>query len=172
MGGACKSPDAWWASGVQTNVPVAQLTGWTPCYQGLYSAGGASIAGLLASCSKAKLLLACRPGGGGALAVLAMAPRGDVTFDTGSSNQPHDANGVGWYFSGNFSWGFAPQGAAIARNECDTIGSSFDGYGGPQKEKRLCWHTLGGGVNPGWRCGATDNLNVAAGWERLVFHAD
>ena len=172
MGGACKSPDAWWASGVQTNVPVAQLTGWTPCSQGLYSAGGASIAGLLASCSKAKLLLACRPGGGGALAVLAMAPRGDVTFDTGSSNQPHDANGVGWYFSTDWSWGFAPQGDAVTRSSCDTTASSFDGFAGAHKDQRLCWHTGGSSLAVGWRCGATDSLNGDVGWERLVYHSD
>ena len=85
---------------------------------------------------------------------------------------PHDANGVGWYYSGSFSWGFAPQGASIVRNECDIVGSSLDNYAGPQKEQRLCWHTLGGAVNPGWRCGATDNLNGGVGWERVAYHAD
>jgi len=41
-----------------------------------------------------------------------------VLFDTRESDIPHDANGVGWYYGDNESWGFAKQGDAITRSSC------------------------------------------------------
>ena len=35
-------------------------------------------------------------------------------FNTGNGNTPHNANGVGWYYSPNFSWGYAAQGLALS----------------------------------------------------------
>jgi hypothetical protein len=103
--------------------------------------------------------------------VLAHAPRADVIFDTGTGNTPHNANGSGWYFNSSFSWGFAPLGAAIARNSCDTVESSFNALG-PTSPFRLCWHTSGGSINGGWRCGSNDNLNSSTTFERIIFQAD
>src|ERR1051325_11656640 len=111
-----------------------------------------------------------RPTGSSTLQVLANAPRTDVIFDTGSSNTPHDGNGVGWYYNDNWSWGFAPQGDVINRSSCDIVASSFDGYSGPDPTERLCWHTGGNFINSGWRCGANDSLFSSA-FERLIFQA-
>ena len=85
--------------------------------------------------------------------MLAAAPRADVLFDTGHTNTPHNANGSGWYFASDWSWGFAPQGQAIQRAQCDAVTGAL----------RLCWHTFpdpedpinfpAGGLNPGYRLG-------------------
>ncbi len=158
-------------TGVQTNVPIADLVGWTQCYMDTYAGSGTALTTIQAQCNKAKLLLGCRPTGGTSLQVAAWAPRTDVLFDTGTGNVTHDANGVGWYYNGSWSWGFAPQGDAIQRNSCDTVASSIGGAGA-DPDKRLCWHTGGGAINGGWRCGSSDSLNGSGAFQRLVFHAD
>src|SRR6185369_16735397 len=126
---------------------------------------------LLATCNKAHLMLSCRPVGSPILSVAAHAPRADVTFATGFGNTPHDANGVGWYFNSIRSWGFAPAGDPINLFPCDTLASSLD-PSGPDGDKRVCWHTGGGFLQRGWRCGAVDSLNTSTSYERLVFHTD
>ncbi|MFN8641788.1 MAG: hypothetical protein U0802_09080 [Candidatus Binatia bacterium] len=119
--------------GVQTNVPESSLSGWSLCYSDTYANSGTSLATILAACDGPNLLLACRPVGSPDLSVLAHAPRPDVIFDTGASNTPHDANGVGWYYNDNYSWGFAPQGEPISRSSCDTYNVGSD--------DRLCWRS-------------------------------
>lgn len=154
---------AYLPTGVQTNVPESSLVDWTKCFTGSYATSGTSLAmAVLSQCSKSNLMLACRATGSPTLSVLAWAPRADVLFDTGTSNTPHDANGVGWYYSSNRSWGFAKQGDAIDRNSCDT--------GSTNPELRICWHTSSGNLNSGWRCGASTNAGAA--FERLIYEAD
>src|SRR5262249_23498443 len=108
--GAGNCVDLYVFSGVQQNVPIASLAGWTQCFLGGYSAS-ASLAQIQTDCAGSKLLLGCRLAGDTTLAVAAQGPTTDVLFDTGSSQTPHDANGVGWYFNSSYSWGFAPQGS-------------------------------------------------------------
>jgi len=155
-------------SGVQTNVPIASLTGWTLCYTDSYGHTG-PLANVLTACNQAHLLLACRPNGSSTLTVAAHAPRADVLFDTGTGNVPHNANGVGWYFNNSWSWGFALQGDEIQRNSCDVEASPFSPGANP--DKRLCWHTSGNSITDGWRCGADVSL-FSNTHERLVFHAN
>jgi hypothetical protein len=157
-------------AGVANNVPIANLTGWTQCYVGNYGAS-ASLSTLLAQCSKANLLLGCRTSGSSTLTVAAHAPRADVTFETGSSQTPHNGNGVGWYYTSSYSWGFAPQGSPINRNSCDIVDSqSYPGGGAADGDKRICWHTSSSTLASGWRCGKPDFLGATH--ERLIFHAD
>jgi hypothetical protein len=120
---------------------------------------------ILQQCSKSKLLLACRPVGSSTLHTLAMGPRVDVLFDCGQNfSCTQQSNGVGWYYSDNYSWGFAPAGEPVTRSSCDTTNT--------QNEDRLCWHSSGGLINGGWRCGANTGLNVDPTWERIVYQAD
>ena len=77
------------------------------------------------------------------------------------------SNGVGWYYNGNYSWGFAPEGDTINRNQCDVVDSSFGV--GIDGDKRLCWHTLNNALNSGWRCGRADSLNSSSAYERVIF---
>ncbi len=106
-------------------------------------------------------MLACRQKGEQSWKLAAMGSRADVLFDCGSGTDcAHLANGVGWYYSPTFSWGFAGAGEAVSRNQCDT-------NAGPL---RLCWHTVS--MAGGYRCGDATGLNSDAGWERAVFQAD
>jgi hypothetical protein len=104
--------------------------------------------------------------------VLAAAPRADVIFDTGmTSNTPHDANGSGWYFNGDSSWGFAKQGDPIERDSCDIV-ADHDDPSGPNGDLRLCWHTMSGALDGGFRAGTVDFLNSEpSGYTRYIYQA-
>lgn len=161
------------AAGVQLNVSISTATaGWTECFKEVYSAS-TSLSAIQATCNKGQIMMACKQTGSLALNVLAQAPRTDVFFNTGDGiNATHDANGVSWYWSDNRSVGFAPAGAGVDRSSCDFI----DSYGGsPQEnvgqgEKRMCIHTGTGTTKSGFRCGKANF--IAAGWERIFYHAD
>ena len=159
----CTLTPKYTAVGPQLGVEEALLIGWTPCFTATYKQSGASLVELMGACDKANLMLACRPTGATKYTLLAHAPREDVLFDTGNGNTPHNANGTGWYYSGAFSWGFARQGDPIQRNACDTLNTNA--------AQRLCWHTTGGTLGVGWRCGSNTNLSGDT-WERVVLQAD
>lgn len=150
--------------GVQTNIAVSTVVddGWTLCFGDVYANASARVNGIQETCSGEELLLACRRVGDPILTVAAHAPRADVLFDTGMTEIPHDANGVGWYYSYGWSWGFAAQGDPITRTPCDTHQENA--------ESRLCWHTNVGSLIGGWRCGAAVGLSGDATYERLIFH--
>lgn len=150
-------------SGIMQDLPILSLTGWRQCYTDLYADVGTTFATIRAACPGPNLLLGCRPTGAGTLRLAANAPRADVFFDTGTSDALHVANGVGWYFNDNFSWGFAPPAATVARDECDIVTSE-------DADKRLCWHTFAGAIGSGYRCGDND-LNGSAAYERVIFEA-
>ncbi|MCB9550359.1 MAG: hypothetical protein H6705_00295 [Myxococcales bacterium] len=155
--------------GVQNNVEIADIErmGFRECFRGDYN-GFDPIGPLLDRCPGEVMMLGCREGGAGPLRVAAMAMREDVIFNTGNGNAAvHEANGVAWYFSDQWSWGFAPAGAPVNRNSCDVEGLDPND---PTAEQRLCWHTGGGNLNGGWRCGA--NTGAAGQTERFVFVAD
>ena len=96
------------------------------------------------------------------ITVLAAAPRSEVFFDTGvSTNTLHYANGSNWYFSDDWSWGFAPANEPLLRAapwRCDGGGLSTSTAGA-----RLCWHTVGGLLRAGWRSGTDISLGEV-GW--------
>lgn len=50
------------------------------------------------------------------------------------------------------------------RTSCDTAAGN--------ETLRLCWHTGGGSMNGGWRCGSSTGLNGDATWERVILQAD
>jgi hypothetical protein len=155
--------------GPQTNVPLSTVTngGWALCFSETYATNGTSLATVESDCNKSRLMMACRQTGSQTIQLLAQAPRADVLFDTGTSNTPHDANGTGWYFNNNWSWGFAKQGDTIDRDECDVDTSGAN-------DLRLCWHTTNGDntLAGGYRCGANEGLNGSVDFERLLFQAD
>ena len=161
----------YWAEGPQLDVSEDDLVGWSECFANLYNEVEPDLTGeiLGEECTGSKLLMACRPVGAANFQLLAMGERADVLFDVGSqSDGTHEANGVAWYFSDNFSWGFAPAGDTVNRTECDTQ------FGGPEADSdlRLCWHTLGNEIGTGYRCGANESLNGSDEFERVIFEAD
>ena len=153
-------------TGVQQSVPVTTVTsgGWTECHRALYGATGTSVASVLAACGGDRLMLACRQTGSPTLSVLAQAPRADVIFDTGTSNVTRQANGVSWYYSPNYSWGFAPGGQPVTRGSCDTTNTG--------NNDRICYHTGAGNMNGGWRCGSATGLNSSVAYEKVIYTAN
>jgi hypothetical protein len=73
-----------------------------------------------------------------------------VFFDCGTSATcAQQSNGVGFYYSDNFSWGFARGGDPLNRDECD-----FDDADPSTSPFRMCVHTYADQtVQPGYRCG-------------------
>ncbi|MBM4320855.1 MAG: hypothetical protein FJ125_13100, partial [Deltaproteobacteria bacterium] len=107
-------------AGIQRALPDVELSGWHRCWAGPYSGTGENIAQILQRCTGERLMLGCRKAGARLLTLAALAERDDVLFDCGQ--QPgcaHEANGVAWYFSSNWSWGFAPAGLDVQRSTCD-----------------------------------------------------
>ena len=150
--------------GVRQDLHEDDLVGWEPCWNGTYNENSPALVELLAACDGPELLLACRPLGAESFTLAAMGEREHVLFECGRERDcVHEHNGVGWYFSESCSWGFAPGGLPVNRSSCD--------FGGDQSpELRMCWHTNGGSISSGYRCGDND-LNGDAGWERVVFHS-
>jgi len=118
---------------------------------------------ILTVCNASRLLLGCRPVGNSLLTVAAMGERANVLYDCSTTAScTNQANGVGWYFSSSYSWGFAQGNDSVARGSCDTS-STNPSY-------RLCWHT--GGTYGGYRCGITTVLNSDTTWQRVIYHAN
>jgi hypothetical protein len=159
-------------TGVAQSVMPQSLAGWSLCYSEAYGQSGAtSLDSIRKACTGSLLMMACRRVGAEALQLAAYAPRADVLFDTGLGDDPHVANGVGWYFSPSQSWGFAPAGDIITRDSCDTQDSGVESTG-VHGELRLCWHTGDNVIKGGWRCGRDENLNTSVAFERLLFQAE
>lgn len=158
---ATAAQPGYFPSGPQANVPKTSLTGWQECYSGAYNST-TPLSGVLSACDGQYLMLAGSSVGSNTLTLLAAAPRADVLFDTAkNTTTAHQANGSGWYFENDFSWGFAPGGQAIQRAECDVTSGAL----------RLCWATnyvegeggQPGGLNPGYRLGDVLDLYSATG---------
>ncbi len=158
-GGKCTS--LYTFTGIAQNLPIASLAGWSQCFVEPFGQVGTSIEKVKLACSGSQLMMACRLKGSDTLQLAAYAPRADVLTDTGIQNVLHVANGVGWYFSDTWSWGFAPPNESVERNNCD-VGSSAG-------DQRMCWHTLAGGLDGGYRCGNNEDLNSSFDFERLLF---
>jgi hypothetical protein len=150
---------------VQTNVPIANLTGWSQCYLDDHTTN-MSTATVLGACTKARMMLACRPTGSTTLQTLAWANRSAVTTDTGTGSADFTttiANNVAWYFNSAWSWGFLPVGDTFTHFVCDTS-AAID------PSLRLCWDTTQ--TNGGYRCGSNRNLSGSTAFQRIVYQAD
>lgn len=151
--------------GVQNNVTAATVAGWgfTQCFSATYGTFGLTTAGMLSGCQGDTLMLAARRTGSAVYEVLGAASYADVTFNTGTGNVTHNANGIEWYFSDNWSWGFTAGGDLVSRNSCDTASTNA--------AQRLCWHTHQG-YSGGWRAGTFTGLNNDQGWEKVILVAN
>ncbi|HVI03260.1 MAG TPA: DUF4215 domain-containing protein [Enhygromyxa sp.] len=154
----------YWVEGPQLDVPEDMLGGWEECFTdnyGSYSVGLTNtILGM--QCTGSKLLIGCRPVNSTTFTLLAMGERADVTHNLGQQAfSTHEANGVGWYYSTDWSWGFVLGGDPVNRNSCDVeeVNSQY----------RMCWHTGGDAINEGYRCG---NQYPWMDYERVIMHAD
>ena len=136
--------------------------GFELCWSDTYGQAGQPVANILEACDGEVLMMACRPANQAELTVAAMGEREEMLTDLGDQNDAvHNHNGVDWYFSDAHSWGFAGEGTGVQRNSCDTAAA--------RAEDRLCWHTGGGNLTGGYRCGAQTGLNNN-NWQRLLYH--
>ncbi len=147
--------------GIVKNLNEANILagGFTLCHSSLYNASGTGLAATVSGCGGATdvMLVACRPTGSPVLSVAAMALKTDVTFNTGTgATTTRIANGLQWYFSDNFSMGFAEDGGTLNKNSCDFIAGG----------DRLCLHTNAAG---GYRCGSVSELNSSTAFERRIY---
>lgn len=150
--------------GIKTNLPISSLNGWTECYKTTYADVSAHPENMVNACTGSKIMLACRAAASNTLTVAAYANREDVFFNTGDGgNVVHTANGVDWYFSYNYSMGFAPVGQGVQRTSADTQNTS--------SSDRLSWHTHDTYAS-GWRCGSSTGLNGNSAWEKVIYQAN
>jgi hypothetical protein len=87
-----------------------------------------------------------------------------VLFVGAQGTGKHEVDEFAWYFSSDWSWGFALSGDEVNRTECDTAEAN--------SEMRLCWHTLANEIGTGYRCGAKYRLHGSFAFERVIFAAD
>jgi len=153
-------------SGVQHDLNPALLGyNWALCHKETYDTelNSAGVGSILNQCSGSKLLLGCRKVGAQNLQIAAMGNRADVLYDCGNSvTCANQANGVSWYFSNAYSWGFANGADPVNRFQCDW-------NSGGDETSRLCWHTGLNDGDGGFRCGATIDLNSDPTWERVIY---
>lgn len=150
--------------GIRTNLPISSLNGWTECYRRSYADMSAHPENMVNACTGSKIMLACRATGSNTLTVAAFANREDVFFNTGDGgNVVHTANGVDWYFSYNYSMGFAPVGQGVQRSSADVQNTSSN--------DRLSWHTHDS-YTGGFRCGSSAWLNNNSEWEKVIYQAN
>jgi hypothetical protein len=151
--------------GPKKDIAVAELSGWTECHRSAFDTSGVdAISDISAACGGDKIMMACRPLNAEYLTLLAAAPKSDVFYDTGdSNNDTRNSNGTEWYRSDNYSWGFALGGETVNRSSCD-----YDAGAQTNPDTRMCIHTGGGFLQSGYRCGE-NYVNGAADWERVFY---
>jgi hypothetical protein len=150
--------------GPQTNVAISTVTdgGWTQCYAATMDVFiGDNAENVLSVCSGDYLMMAGRETGSDTLLLLAEAPYADTIFNTGmNTDQVHEANGSGWYFAANWSWGFSGLSESMYKSECDTA----------EGADKMCLHTVG--QAGGFRIGGITSLNGSTDYEKVFFVAN
>jgi hypothetical protein len=158
----------FWCTGPQIGMPTTKLGDWTQCYVGNYgesSLPSTDLTTILTACNRTKLMMGCRPMGASSLQLAAMGSRSDVLNPSCGDQQncTNEGNGVGWYFSNDQSWGFAPAGQSVSRNSCDT-----NGFGDASGPFRMCWHTYANNsLQTGYRCG--NDMDYGGAYQREVW---
>lgn len=157
--GVCGGPPLQTFVGPQTNLDISDLDGWTQCYSDMYGDSGGSLATIQSVCTGTHIMLACRQVGSSTITVAAHTVREDAFLDSRGTL----SNGSLWYYDTVDSWGFAGGGDTVTLSSCDTASTN--------PTLRLCYHTGGGTLTGGYRCGATTSLNSSQLWERMVLTA-
>jgi hypothetical protein len=155
--------------GIKQSVSLSSLqtAGWSVCFDETYDTEGFTLGTVLDACAGRYMVLACS-NAPDTLALAAGDLRKVVTQADVSANpldwitEHHVSGTVGWYFNGDYSWGFFPAGAGVNRQSCD-----YDDGTQTQKSLRLCWRTSAGEMINGFRCG-DNQLNFSWAWRRLI----
>ena len=106
--------------GIRGNIADSRLIGWYMCYSSRYGDQNLSLVDMQQRCNGDKVMLGCRPVGAPNWTLLAMGLRNEVFRNTGDGNNVVNRhNNIDWYFSSNWSMGFAAAGSGVSRNRCD-----------------------------------------------------
>ena len=150
--------------GALLSIPVSAVTagGWTQCYSDTFDISGVSLASIQGGCTGPHMMLACRPTGNATLTLAGHALKTEMLTDTGAAinGLSTQLNGLDWYYNDSWSWGFFEPGDGVTKNSCDVAGGAFP-------NRRLCFHTGGGSINTGYRCGGIFSFTGA--WERIFY---
>ncbi len=161
MGTAFAAP-SYMPTGAQANVALATVTagGWTQCYQATMATTiGNAGENVLNACQGDLIMMAGRATGSQTLLALAATNRADSIIDTGdSTTNTHISNGAQWWYSDNWSWGFASLADTVRNFECG------------QASLGMCLHTLS--FVGGYSINNNDGLNGSTDYEKLFFVAD
>lgn len=147
--------------GPQQNVALSTILsgGWTQCYSAFMSVPiGNNAEAVLTPCQGTNIMMAGRVTGSEVFLLLAAGNRSEVTVNTGAnSSNTHAVNGSEWYFATEWSWGFAPLGAATQQSQCDVLAGA----------ERMCLHTFS--WVGGYRIGNITGLNNSDDYEKVFF---
>ena len=131
-----------------------------------------------ANCQGEYLLIGCYlPADNSTMVVGAMGLKSEVLTQTQKPNpvpnyryrSSNIHNNVSWYFTNDFSIGFAPEHAYIYQNTCDYYAYNAPNPTYPQ-EYRMCWGLSSSGLEPGWSCGRLIDLDQDDGEYETVAH--
>jgi len=156
--GVCGGPPLQTFIGPQTNLDISDLDGWTTCYSDTYGDSSGSLSNIQSVCDGTHIMLACRQSGSDTITLAAHTVREDAFLNS----RGIQSNGSVWYYDEVDSWGFALGGDLVSLNSCDT--------GSTNPDMRLCFHTGGGLITTGYRCGSTTGVTSSL-WERMVLTA-
>jgi hypothetical protein len=156
----------------ETYTTLAKATivagGWTPCYIRRYSVELGPVAEAIQNnCSAFEnLLVGCGTTGAATIRVAAAAPK-SVIF-TPASATANDAGTIygttSFYYTADYSMGFAPAGASVSRTQCDQAA--------PTDVERVCYHLVShgpGDYGVGGRCAEDSNLGDSNNVDRIVY---
>lgn len=157
---AAGSASSYYPFGPQANVSASFLASWTPFYVATMAQPLPSgLAAISALSNFTYWMMAGRVTGSSTYTVLAAAPKSDVLFVVPANNTTHNANGSEWYYTDDWSWGFANAGDSVIRNSADILST-------PNGNLRMSLHTHSG--VGGYRVGTTQGLNGSIAFEKVL----
>jgi cysteine-rich repeat protein len=153
---ACKS-ELYDFTGVQTNLPISELKGWTECFKSAFNTTH-PVSQVTAACTGSKMLMGCRTTGNSVLKAAAWANT-SVVLNVKPNKGTEVSNGAKWYYNPTYSWGFVGANESLSLNSCDTTSSAT----------RMCIHMGNNNLETGYRCGTS--TGSLSGWERVFYTA-
>ena len=153
---ACRTP----FSGVQNNLPFSYMSSYSQVYNRPYSYASSTseINSIRNSCSASSILcVGCYAAYSSYLTSVACGGCLQITQQT-TMNTPNLVNGVYWYFTSSYSFGYSDT-YSINQNSAD-IDSQSDA-------SKISWH-VDQGVG-GWRCGSNTYLNGDNTYYKVIY---
>jgi len=133
-----------------------------------YANSATAIAGILGSCGRTGLMLACRPTGSATLTLAAAGFRADVIFDTGTGNITHERERHRVVFQRQLLVGLRAGGRSGHPQQLRHPGEQHQRHG-IDGDRRLCWHSAPATSTRLARAGPTASSGMT--YDRLIYQA-